>query len=268
MIIDSHIHYAQGPGFEKLAQSAGHEFSERHLREQYSKHGIRHAVVMGNRGLDPVDHSYPDFMSYCVGLDRHTVDDAGLTGITGLVEKHLQRDRCVGVKLYPGYNPHYVTDKRYEPFVELAQAYGKPVAIHTGATAFSGAMLKYSHPLTLDELAARHPQASIVMCHFGNPWLVDAAAVLSKNPNVSADLSGILEGNVDIAELCRTNGGFIEQLRTWIAYVGDYSRFLYGTDWPLVNIAAYIEFVRMLIPERHHDAVFWQNANRIYGLGL
>ena len=39
-----------------------------------------------------------------------------------------------------------------------------------------------------------------VMCHFGNPWLMDAAAVVEKNENVAADLSGLLEGKFDIPE--------------------------------------------------------------------
>ena len=33
-----------------------------------------------------------------------------------------------------------------------------------------------------------------VMCHFGNPFLADAAAVLEKNPNMAADISGWLCG--------------------------------------------------------------------------
>ena len=37
------------------------------------------------------------------------------------------------------------------------------------------------------------------MCHFGNPFLEAAAAVVEKNPNVAADLSGLLEGRVEAA---------------------------------------------------------------------
>ena len=55
-----------------------------------------------------------------------------------------------------------------------------------GQTAGSRAYLKYSHPLTLDEAAVRHPDVNFVMCHFGNPWLLDAAAV-EKNENVMTD---------------------------------------------------------------------------------
>ena len=48
----------------------------------------------------------------------------------------------------------------------------------------------------LDEVAADHPDTQFVMCHFGNPFLEAAAAVVEKNPNVAADLSGLLERTV------------------------------------------------------------------------
>ena len=43
---------------------------------------------------------------------------------------------------------------------------------------------------------------------------------------------------------------------------------MYGTDWPIVNLEEYIRFIQHLVPEKHWDKVFFENANRIYGLGL
>ena len=43
---------------------------------------------------------------------------------------------------------------------------------------------------------------------------------------------------------------------------------MFGTDWPIVNLGEYIGFIARLVPERYHEAVFFDNANRIYGLGL
>lgn len=75
----------------------------------------------------------------------------------------------------------------------MAVKYDKPVAIHTGLTATERGLLKYSHPFTLDEAAVKYNKVRFVMCHIGNPFLADAIAVM-ENPNVSADLSGLLEG--------------------------------------------------------------------------
>ena len=118
-----------------------------------------------------------------------------------------------------------------------------------------------------DEVAADHPGTQFVLCHFGNPFLESAAAVLAKNPNVSADLSGFLEGRVNLARYLTEQAGYVSLLRTWLMASGDWSRFLFGTDWPIVNLGEYVEFIKNLVPERHWAAVFHENANRVYHLG-
>ena len=104
------------------------------------------------------------------------------------------------------------------------------------------------------------------MCHYGNPWLPDAACTVRKNENVTADLSGLLEGKIVVDEFFREEKGYTDYLETWIKYMGDYSKLMYGTDWPLANLENYIQFTKRLIPEKHWEAVFAGNAARVYGL--
>lgn len=268
-IIDAHIHFCQEPYFDRIAEAAGHKNTSMHLQEQYAAHNIVRGIVMGNRSLELNDHQYPDYLSYCVGLDSTCFKEKETEQQAYLVEQHLQRKNCVGIKLYPGYNQIYIYDSVFDPFYQLAMQYKKPVAVHTGLTASSNALLKYSHPLVLDEAAVRYPQVQFVMCHIGNPWLVDAVAVLEKNPNVAADLSGILEGRIAcMPDFFAKKHGYIDFIKVWLEYLDNYDRLLYGTDWPLANISNYIEFVANIIPERHHDKVFFDNANRIYDLGI
>ena len=120
----------------------------------------------------------------------------------------------------------------------------------------------------LDETAADHRRTRFVMCHFGNPFLESAAAVVEKNHNVSADLSGLLEGRVNLEEYFREQAGYVSLLRTWLTAIGQWDDILYGTDWPIVNLGEYIDFVKGLVPEKHWEKVFFHNANRVYGLGL
>lgn len=266
-IIDSHLHFCPGYAhFDEIAARAGHENTKEHLSDVYKKYQIETGVVMGNRGMDEKLHTYPEFLRYCIGIDRSYLKDHDIADSYDMIEKNLRRGDCVGIKLYPGYNPVYISDRRYEPVYELAEAYRKPVAVHMGQTAGSRAYLKYSHPLTLDEVAVRHPRIQFVMCHFGNPWLMDAAAVVEKNENVAADLSGLLEGKVDFDRLLEKQRGYFEALKTWVSYCDDYGRFMFGTDWPLANYGDYIEMTKWLIPEEHWDTVFSGTAGRIYGL--
>lgn len=268
-IIDAHIHFCQDPYFDQIAELAGHKNTSAHLKEQYAAQNIVHGIVMGNRSLQLREHDYPGYLSYCIGLDSTCFNEEEVVQQAYLVEKHLQRLNCVGIKLYPGYNHFYVYDSVLDPFYQLAMQYKKTVAVHTGLTATSHALLKYSHPMTLDEAAVLYPQVQFVMCHMGNPWIVDAVAVMEKNENVAADLSGILEGKIDsMPDFFAKKHGYIQFVKDWLEYLDAYDRLLYGTDWPLANITNYIEFVAHIIPEKHHDKVFFENANKIYNLGL
>jgi len=271
-IIDAHLHlFPAEPGTNALAERVGHENSVEHLRRVYGELDIRHGVVMGNRSLDTGYHDYPgDLFHYCVGLDS-LVMGRGETipaNLPDQVEEHLKRESCCGVKLYPGYNRIWLTDPIYEPVYQLAQKYDKPVAVHMGLTAHPRAYLKYSHPLALDEAAADHRKTRFVMCHFGNPFLEASVAVMEKNRNVSADLSGLLEGRVDLEGYFREQEGYVNLLRTWLTALGKWDSILFGTDWPIVNLGEYIRYIQHIVPEGHHEKVFFDNANRVYGLGM
>lgn len=269
-IIDAHFHlFPPDPRNEARARAVGHENSVDHLRQVYGELGMVHGVIMGNHSLDPAYHDYPaDLFHYCVGLDSSLMRGELPADYVELVEENLKRESCCGVKLYPGYNRVWLSDPLYEPIYTLAERYDKPVAIHMGQTVFPAASLKYAHPLVLDEVAADHPRVRFVMCHFGNPFLEAAAAVLEKNPNVCAYLSGLLEGRADLDRYFVERAGYVGLLRTWMDYLGCWDRFLYGTDWPIVNLAEYRDYVTRIVPEERRPAVFFDNANRVYGLGL
>ena len=264
-IIDAHLHFAKESYFDEIAIRAKHENSATHLESCYKNLNIVHGIVMGNRTLNVVDHIYPKFLSYCIGLDNWVMNKSNFKDSLILIEENLQRCECVGIKLYPGYQHFYVSDDSLEPLYKLAVKYGKPVAIHTGLTAMSGAYLRYSHPLVIDEAAAKFPNVQFVMCHLGEPWINDAVAVLSKNPNVATDLSGMLEGKIpDMEWFLKKKKFYIEQMRGWLEYLNDYKRIMFGTDWPLANLSDYIEFTKAFIPQEEWEQVFYKSAMDIY----
>ena len=270
-IIDAHLHYR--PDYAPFAATAaisGHDYSAAAIQALMKETGICHGIVMGNFDPDPQNHQYPPYLSFCVGLDSNTFRVEDIKTLTWKVEENLKRPSCVGLKLYPGYNPFYVTDELYTPFLRLAQKYQKPVAIHTGAVAATkqGSLLKYSHPLTVDELAVRYPDVTFILCHFGNPWLCDAAAVAEKNKNVAIDLSGILEGQFDAETFFASHQLYFQTIQMWLDYIGSYDRMMFGTDFPIVNVPAYVALWKKLLPQEVWEDVFFHNAVRIYGLDL
>lgn len=270
-IIDAHMHlFPPEHSYGKvMAESVGHQNNTSHLRQVYQHLNIKKAVVMGNHHLSPHQHQYEtDLFHYCVGLDSQVMAKGLGADRLDLIEANLRQPHCCGVKLYPGYVKKWLSDPCYTPIYELAQKYQKPVAVHMGLTAHPKAHLKYSHPLALDQVASDFRKTKFVLCHFGNPFLQDTVAVLAKNPNVSTDLSGLLEGPLDIEAYFQEFGGFTRMLQDWLCYLGAWDRILFGTDFPIVNYQDYILFVSRLVPEQHWDKVFYENANYVYQLGL
>jgi hypothetical protein len=176
------------------------------------------------------------------------------------------RSKCVGIKIYPGYIPIYPNSGFYNSIFELLIKYNKVLAVHTGMLANLRGKLKYAHPLHLDDVAVDYPNLRIVMCHFGNPFLSEAAAVMERNHNIYADLSGLIEGIFDVREFMRDENSYIEVLKTWINYVGDNKRFMFGSDWPAVKCDVYSEFVTELFAPNDIEDILVNNALKIYNI--
>jgi hypothetical protein len=278
-IIDAHIHVSSRPGFADNAKRIGHEASYEYLGRLYAEQGIVLAVAMGGgptvgdgvarplvAGLSDVNGApfLPSHMGYCVGLQSRELTAENVDASLLLFEERLKDPRCLGIKMYPGYNFVYPSDPLHSGFYELAAAYDVPVVFHTGDTANPRGIVKYSHPLNIDEVAVCHPNTQFVMAHYGNPWIVDATEVSKKNPNVAVDLSALAQGVFQVDWFYDHYRGYIDHLRTWLTYLGDDGKLMFGSDFPLVNVPAYIELIARLINENAHDAVFHDNALRIF----
>lgn len=185
------------------------------------------------------------------------------------VEAELERGRVKALKAYLGYFHHYPTEPAFRPYYRLAAKHKVPVVFHTGDTWSRTAKLKYAHPLNVEEVAVDFPDTRFVLAHFGTPWVMDAAAVLFKNENVWADLSAMVVGDADLFARWEKDGGLgreVERIKAGVEYVGDPGKFLYGSDWPLVPMPTYRDFVRKLFPAKDHPAVFRENARTLFRL--
>lgn len=183
------------------------------------------------------------------------------------VEAVLASGRVAALKCYLGYLHFEPAHSNYRRYYELAAQFKKPVFFHTGDTYSAMAKLKYAHPLGVDEVAVDHPDTRFVLCHVGNPWLIDAAEVVYKNLNVWADVSGLVVG--DGSEFASEEdrdmiADVAAGLRRAFRYAARPNRFLFGTDWPLVPIAPYRQFIASVIPAEFHPEVFGANARMLF----
>lgn len=274
-IIDAHMHFSAKGIFDKTANNIGLDCTLNVLEQEFRKNNVVLGIGMGvdpsapspNTNPQIIAHGeekFPRFMAQCLGVNPMDVLRKEQTEIKEVFRQHLQDDHAVGIKIYTGYRPYYATDAVYKPIYEIARACSVPVVFHMGDTANSMGRLKYSHPLIIDELAVDYPDITFVIAHCGTPWIVDAVEVAAKNKNVYIDLSGLMEGRFKAYDQIAKFELYLQQFRIWFNYLNNYKKLLYGSDWPLVDMAAYIEVIKSIIPEEAATDVFYNNALRVF----
>jgi predicted TIM-barrel fold metal-dependent hydrolase len=98
----------------------------------------------------------------------------------------------------------------------------------------------------------------------GDPWVRETAEILRKNPNVYTDISGLLVGDKLYFEGMGREPLILNEFRHALVYAARWDNILFGTDWPLVPMDAYCEFVARLIPEKYLENVLGKNALNIF----
>ncbi|KHL97616.1 amidohydrolase [Paenibacillus sp. IHB B 3415] len=276
-IIDAHVHYSNIDTFHETARTLAHiDYTGKGLLEEFRRSGVVAGVGMGvtetaagafpdSEALNPMlldlSGTLPDNLFTCVGINPLTLH---LDGQLVALEQSLQQKDVVGIKLYAGYYHFNVGDEIYDPVYKLASAYGLPVVIHGGLTYSDRGLLKYSHPLSMEETFLKHRDITFMLCHLGDPLVMDTAALLEKNPNLYTDLSGWIVGDQAKVDRLLTEQTYTDHFRRAIVFAEKYDRLVFGTDWPLVPLDAYITFVKHLIPEAHWEDVFYNNALRVF----
>lgn len=266
MIIDCHVHLNN---YHEQTVVPLDESLDR-LQQAMEESGVAYSLVLTSFLVSP---ARPSTATVIRAIEK--VPNLGVVaGISYL--KYKQRDLreladfleaglVKGLKLYPGYEPFYPHDKRLQVVYELAEEFDVPVMIHSGDTYSTTGKIKYSHPMEVDEVAVDHPRVKFVICHLGNPWLVDCMEVVYKNRNVWADFSGLVLGEFTEA----FEDYMSEQIAEVILYAGEPNSFLYGSDWPICSMRSYVEFVKQLrLPDADRRLIMYENARQLFKLPL
>lgn len=268
-IIDAHLHISfKAPELIDAAKQLNIDYSEKGLLKEMKKNDIEYVVGISSPGkksplvkeTTPAEskETIPTYKKY-----KNLLGVCTVTPLTGkktlkLVEEKIKEGVFRAFKIFPGYFYFYPYDRLYFPFYKLAEKYDIPVIIHSGLTLKKNALLKYTHPMNIDEAAVLFPNVKFIMAHLGNPWIQTTKAILYKNDNVYADLSGLFEGS-DYGELEEIKD-MVEKTIEWIGS----DKLLYGSDWPLVKMEQYIHTFRAIIPKTNHKKIFYENAKKIF----
>jgi hypothetical protein len=248
-IIDAHIHL---PESLTVTETEAAEFTASRVVGAVAHAPRKHPVPESHPRGNPFK------VAYCAAISE-TVPFAD-------IERALQDGSCQCLKVYLGYVKRYASDALYSPFYQLAEKYQVPVVFHTGDTYDTAGEIKYSHPITIDEVAVAHPNVNFLIAHMGNPWIETAAELAYKNDNVYVDSSALLIGDLSKKSAGTLDDLLVKPIHFLFTYVENPKKVLFGTDWPLTSVGPYLAAVKRAIPREHWNDVFYENAARLFKL--
>jgi uncharacterized protein len=271
--VDTHLHLSRWwPDLAHTAYRTDLDYSARGLLAEMSSNRIDFGLVIQiHEAPDPGAALEESRAIFDDGGGRLrpvvTVDPTrGPEAVAAALALWEEETSIAGIKLFPGYLPFYPHDPRLDPLYEFAHRRKLPVLIHQGDTLDRKGRIKYARPIEVDEVAVRFGDVRFVLCHFGNPWIDEAAELVYKNENVYADTSGLLaHPSAPLFE--RMVAQCRQRLVHAIITVGSADRILYGSDWPLEELGVAVGLLEGIdLPHDSVNAILGGNARRLFRL--
>ena len=174
----------------------------------------------------------------------------------------FESKRIVGIKIFPGHDPIYPTDKRLISVYELCIKYDLPVVIHTGWNSNNPDVAKYNDPKHIIKIATNFPQLKIVISHFFWPRVEYCHDLTRPFNNIYFDTAALADD-----EVIKQTG--LEKIKkVLVESINERSdKVLFGTDYAMCDIKKHISLVNSLkIGEERRERIFCRNAMELFKL--
>jgi hypothetical protein len=87
--------------------------------------------------------------------------------------------------------------------------------------------------------------------------------IVYKNHNVLGDICGLTVGEFQP----RYERFALRCVNEAIAFINDPEKLMFGTDWPISDVASYLRFAEKLeMTDEEREGLMWRNAARLFRL--
>jgi predicted TIM-barrel fold metal-dependent hydrolase len=168
------------------------------------------------------------------------------------------------VKIFPGHDTIYPTDKRLVPVYELCIKYDLPIVIHTGANSRNPEPAKYNDPKHIVKVAKRFPTLKIVIAHYFWPKVEYCHELTKPYANIHFDTSGLADDEV----VEETGLDKIKKVLTLTVKQRPHS-VVFGTDYAMCSINKHVALIESLaIPTEFKEKILFKNSMQLFKLRL
>jgi predicted TIM-barrel fold metal-dependent hydrolase len=261
MIIDAHVHLPvskpeKGFTFEKAKEK---------LLTDMKRSGIDYAILIP----DNVSGSAIGDLDTCLKLVKNEkkLFLLGTVDIRKEVEYSkldflFEQGKIKGIKIFPGHDPIYPTDKRLLKAYKLCVEYGFPVVIHTSANSRMAA--RYSDPKNIVKLVKSFSDLQIVIAHYFWPKMEYCYEITRGYENIYFDTSALAYDKI-----IKKKG--IEKIKKILTRTieDNPKSILFGSDYAICSFESHIKLINSLeISKENKKRIFWKNANKLFKLRI
>ena len=263
MIIDCHQH------LPRLLNGRTFEHSREILLQELAKNNVDYAILIpDNKPVSTIGNLNQVLE---VAKDCHQLFVMGTVDIQRKMQTQLdelnslfREGKIFGVKIFPGHDPIYPTDKRLFPVYDLCVKYDTPIVIHTGGTSKNPKASKYNDPKYIVKIADKFPDLKIVIAHYFFPNVEYCHELTKQYEKIYFDTSALADDMV-----VETTG--IDRIRKVLtSTITEHpSNVVFGTDYAICNIGKHLALIDSLdIEDELKSKVFFKNAIRLFNLPL
>jgi uncharacterized protein len=211
---------------------------------------------ISNEEIAELAHKNSDVAIPFASINPHRGDE-GVREARRLINDHGVK----GFKFHPTVQEFFPNDRLAYPLYEVIAEARLPALFHTGQTGVGagtpgggGLRLKYSNPLTLDDVAADFPDMPIILAHPSFPWQEEALSVATHKPQVYIDLSG-------------WSPKYFPPILVQYANTLLKDKILFGSDYPVISPEKWVEeFDKLPIKPEVRPKIMKENAARLLQL--
>jgi len=180
------------------------------------------------------------------------------------LERAIQALGLRGLKLDPALQRSDPSSRELAyPLYEVCASLDVPLLMHCGMSWAPSGLARWSQPLLLEEAVQAHPRTNFILAHFGWPWVLEAAMLALKYPNVHLDTAILYSGTP--ADALRHV--LAEQVGLDVVERSLFSKVLFGSNYPRVDMRRFVRGLRALeLSPATERAIFDENARRLLGI--
>jgi predicted TIM-barrel fold metal-dependent hydrolase len=260
MIIDSHLHFP-------VLKSRNFKQAKGRLLKDLKKNRIGYAVVIPDNlhssvipdldtSLELLKNEKKLFLMGTLDILRDKKP------LTEKLDSLFKAKKIVAIKIFPGHDPHYPTDKRLIPAIKLCMKYDLPFVIHTGWNTNHPEVAKYNDPKHIVKIAKRYPKLKIIIAHYFWPEVEYCYEITRGYSNIYFDTSGLAD-----EEVIRETG--LRKIREVLkrTITDNPESVVFGTDYGICTFESHIDLIDSLkISEEEKQSVFYKNAIKLFKL--